>query len=794
MMIRMAVENDPYEFLFGWSNSRLGRLNSMLESMRLRSKDQSQRSSKEPIRDLEGGPSHDQPKAAAGNDATNKGFHSGSKAPQGNPTSETIGDKRPDVGAIAESFRSFRQQDRLIGACWTRSSINSSGERRQSSGKLEYDPITMRMTSKESFSPEKVPKEQSSAQTVESVADNANSGKTFASRNTTQISELPKARRVPINVNDTTGSDRIEVNQFKKKELEQSWARVKAPKRSADHTTRQSPTTPSHDEEDAGAMKSPQRSSEKPIASEQHQPKDPRITKERGLMIDSMFKKRVPLKHMDAHDFHNHRIALLRNWSKIRREPPTATKADQKLSEEVRSQKAVMDAIESRRIQKCDSDQQNVITPAQSMSASTKTAAPVEAIAGEGDVSHNVAEFSKNDKWYKKPAPHASAVEEQKQRDRELVQAVREIYEDAYGPIKPGHRQGRIISTNEKAAKASALLHDLGDADHTRFAEFIKSNLGSSTVPKKVDGQGLPNNGQETESRTKTDVSKTPQVRVIDNIWNLRIYELSGEPSEEGESALQHMSSLLGPALSIKDLCHTPKIPLIKALSELNEPGRFIERLVKEGGKDQDVVFAKNNVLVLRNPSRTSLESKQSSSQQGGRKQGGVPIDEPKKDPKKGFVVPPRVEASAEKAGFVDDFKPASKSTSPMNGSRMKNNRRVHKQEDVFSGVFPKQKFTVPEIIEILNDRGLLEGQNPQSAAILRSEASPNNSGKATRPSKEESNENTKNSQQRGRSRPSFIWVFTIAGTTATCCYSLGAVVENLRELEYHRAHSRRRT
>ena len=776
MMIRMAAD-DPYEFLFGWSNRRLGRLNSMFDSLTFSGNEQSRRYSKEPIRNQEGVFSHDKPKTAPSNDAAIKDSHSGSKATQGSSNTQKLVDEKTDGEATAKSAHVTRQQDRLINAHWTTSTINSSGEVHQSSGNLQYDPITMRMTSKQSFSPEKTSKEQGSAKPTESVAGKADNQVKHAQTNTTQPPELPKGRSIYYIVDDKAGSDEVEVNNPKKKQLEQSWAREKAPQKSANHTSQQPSPTPVQNGEDQRTMTTRKQLPEQPVVSEQ-QP----MTRERGLMIDSMLKKKVPLKHMDAHDFHNHKVALLRNWSRIQRQPKSPTRADQKLADEIRSQKAVMDSIESRRSQKSEKHQQTGQASAKSTKASPYPETTPEPVAGEGDVSHNVAEFSNNDKWYKRPAPHASAVAERKQRDRELVQAVREIYEDAYGPIKPEHRQGRIISTNEKAAKASALLHDLGDAGHTRFAEFIKSNSGSSTMPKKFDGEDITNKPQ-SKPRTKYDVPKSPQVRLLDNIWNLRIYELSGEPSEEAEPALQRMSSLLGPARSIKDLCDTPKIPLINALSDLTEPGKFIERLVQEGAKEQDVVFAKNHILILRDPPKHSP-------QPAAPKRNPPTLSNHQQDldhhTSQGFHVPPRQHPCTTKARFIDDFKPA---TNPRPAT---SSRRVHRQESVFSGAFPRQKFTIPEIIEILKDRGLVEGPHAQSGKTAEAETSSDSNGGAAGGAKGERSGKEEARQRRRRERPGFVWVLTIAGATATGCYSLGAVMEDLREVKHERVRLRR--
>ena len=63
----------------------------------------------------------------------------------------------------------------------------------------------------------------------------------------------------------------------------------------------------------------------------------------------------------------------------------------------------------------------------------------------EGDMATNVHEFATRDRWYKRKAPHAIAVAEQKllqaSKDKALVREVRGIYEDMYGTIDNSHRQ-----------------------------------------------------------------------------------------------------------------------------------------------------------------------------------------------------------------------------------------------------------------------------------------------------------------------------------------------------------------
>ncbi|KAL8825010.1 MAG: hypothetical protein Q9191_004674 [Dirinaria sp. TL-2023a] len=97
---------------------------------------------------------------------------------------------------------------------------------------------------------------------------------------------------------------------------------------------------------------------------------------------------------------------------------------------EVVAQKAAMEAHEMR---------QNVESTA---SFNPQTQEPQQ---GEGDMATNVHEFVARDRWYKRRAPHANTVAEQKllqaSKDKSLVRELRDIYEDTYGTIDTKHRQ-----------------------------------------------------------------------------------------------------------------------------------------------------------------------------------------------------------------------------------------------------------------------------------------------------------------------------------------------------------------
>ena len=64
---------------------------------------------------------------------------------------------------------------------------------------------------------------------------------------------------------------------------------------------------------------------------------------------------------------------------------------------------------------------------------------------GEGDMAQNVHKFANRDRWYKQKAPHAMEQSEarvlQAAKDKALICEIRGIYEDTYGTIDTKHRQ-----------------------------------------------------------------------------------------------------------------------------------------------------------------------------------------------------------------------------------------------------------------------------------------------------------------------------------------------------------------
>ena len=106
--------------------------------------------------------------------------------------------------------------------------------------------------------------------------------------------------------------------------------------------------------------------------------------------------------------------------------------AKQSLEQEVKAQKAAMDAAEHR---------------------TTTTASSNDSVAwdtpGEGDMSSSVVDYAYPDRWYKRKALCSSQKEDvvvshgakRELRDRAFIREIRKIYEDEYGTIDTKHRQ-----------------------------------------------------------------------------------------------------------------------------------------------------------------------------------------------------------------------------------------------------------------------------------------------------------------------------------------------------------------
>ena len=151
--------------------------------------------------------------------------------------------------------------------------------------------------------------------------------------------------------------------------------------------------------------------------------------------------------------------------------------------EEVKTQKAAMEVHETRR---------NFVPEASPVLLAEH---PPQ---GEGDMASNVHDFVSRDRWYKRKAPHANGVAEQKllqaTKDRDFVREIRSIYEDSYGTIDTKHRQ----LPPQTSLEASQYPSDAYPG--TVYEQPWTANILNDHPDVEAGGVGLPPEQAELQS------------------------------------------------------------------------------------------------------------------------------------------------------------------------------------------------------------------------------------------------------------------------------------------------------
>ncbi|KAI6834865.1 hypothetical protein KC342_g6058 [Hortaea werneckii] len=158
-------------------------------------------------------------------------------------------------------------------------------------------------------------------------------------------------------------------------------------------------------------------------------------------------------------------------------------------------------------------------TTAPSAASSSKSAKSVgsadtkaKEIQAEGDFDPKICDFAAADgaKWYKQPTcpPRPSKEEmaqaEQKARDRALVDEVRGIYEEHYGPIDVEHRQAL---KSESAARDGAKDKRVADGENDpALGKALREHEG------KVKGYGFQPDGLAEELKLKGKVARDAEI------------------------------------------------------------------------------------------------------------------------------------------------------------------------------------------------------------------------------------------------------------------------------------------
>lgn len=189
--------------------------------------------------------------------------------------------------------------------------------------------------------------------------------------------------------------------------------------------------------------------------------------------------------------------ALRQRWLVEHRRQEQAKKLDTMHEEEVKAQKVAMAAIETRGAGK-NGKRDTPLAEGQQDQKKAPRQMLQSLLPGEGDLSSNVHEFARSDRWYKRKAPHAmdemDAKFQQIAKDKALIQEVRGIYEETYGTIDTKHRQTFQPKVEPKSDIASENL----------------SSTSSNTSPPSnaVSPPELEQSAQPTESADAIDNSE----------------------------------------------------------------------------------------------------------------------------------------------------------------------------------------------------------------------------------------------------------------------------------------------
>ena len=290
---------------------------------------------------------------------------------------------------------------------------------------------------------------------------------------------------------------------------------------------------------------------------------------------------------------------LKENWQKAATEVA--------LSEEVKTQKAAMDDMENH-------------------GRSTPPIAedPSFIYRGEGDMSANVHEFAKRDRWYKRKSPHATQEElllkakrdQQLANEQALVHEVKSIYEDTYGVIDENHRQTTSHPRKQDKENASVQqgledydrlqgkkVYDWESDEDSLEAELVAGN--KDTVEKATPIKEIKSDVNVTPPKlNKSPATNDPQTSTqpasvadtsehIASIPKKVIYKIL---------ALDHDTHEVVSATTSSSLFETSSAPRGAAviLSHLSAPAKFIPYIEALEGTDYELVAGNRQTLVYK--------------------------------------------------------------------------------------------------------------------------------------------------------------------------------------------------
>ena len=262
------------------------------------------------------------------------------------------------------------------------------------------------------------------------------------------------------------------------------------------------------------------------------------------------------------------------------------------LENEIRAQKAAMDAIETGSVR--------------SSGIASTSSSLAHHHGAEGDMARNVVDFANRDRWYKREAPHAamprssvvatpipfkgdvaskihpSAANDRRvsgkatemqgsiphvtEADKALIREVRSIYEDTYGTIDTKHRH---TPTHE-----------------SRPTTYITHVPGESGLEDKE----MRNTGPIINSQA------------IDNPTDSKQNGLGKPPSTYKVLAYDHMTETVTIAATTSSVAAPSEAPICpsEALSRLSRPAKFLIYLPALDAAGFEIVAGNNDVLVFK--------------------------------------------------------------------------------------------------------------------------------------------------------------------------------------------------
>ncbi|KAL8940558.1 MAG: hypothetical protein Q9216_002745 [Gyalolechia sp. 2 TL-2023] len=462
------------------------------------------------------------------------------------------------------------------------------------------------------------------------------------------------------------------------------------------------------------------------------------------------------------------------------------------LEREKLAQKAAMEAME---IREAEAPTSNVHTPATQ---------PEQA---EGDMATNVHEFASRGRWYKRKAPHATQLEQQKAiqlaKDRAFIQEIRGIYEDTYGTIDTKHRQPGIAASQTGSQKpaenttSAQLLTRKNDFDESRNKESkntpdtsgplsMQERIGTLLQQLLDDLRYLQKLLRKPESTSDIREELFHRNRSIRNASDAITEALSSSsPKSNGSLPMQAARSVNQTAMNETQKISKPellstqppkpstvycvlaydpsnqqvataemsmasespserRLSLSEALSSLTEPAKFLPHLTSLQSQGFELVSSDTNILVLRKIPRASTAYSHHS----------LPCTEkPRIDRPKGRKNINPIDGTttqtgnfASPTGFVNhDSVLLPSGFEKEDTEQNASGYKVHRKEDVFSG--PREKQWENSRFDDGSDTTKRKGSYRRS-------------------------------NRRRRTTKRMVWVGL---WTAGCCYAVGAITEYLR-------------